>query len=126
MPASRRASASSVRRPVRRVRPECSRGPGHSHAVVSLAVFRDCAPEKLYLGRVVARRDHRRVARPLEELRLLRRVRRHSEGLLEERDGLLIGAEVGRTLGGRGEGDPGLGREGVGSGPRSAFWWAAR
>ncbi len=51
------------------------------------------------------------VAGPFEEFRAVARIAGDAEGLLEECEGLLVGAEQGSALGRCPEGDPGLGAE---------------
>ena len=94
-------------------------------SVIRRAPDRQCLLQRrLGPGRLAGRL--RRLPEPLQDPGPLGLVVGHDEGLVEERDGLRVGAEGGRALGGRAEGDPGLRREGVGSGTSGAFAWAAR
>ncbi len=73
-------------------------------------------PQEVLGGRVV-RGGGRLLPGPVEQVGLLGRVRRHRQGLLQERHGLLVRAERGRPLGGAAQGQPGLAGQGVGLGP---------
>ena len=91
------------------------RGAGHADPIAALAMLRHGASEQ-GLGRVVAGGDHSGVTGPLQQLGLLGGVGRDGQGLLDERDRLVVRAERRRALGGRLERDPGLAPERIGLG----------
>ena len=94
---------------------EGRRGPRGAKAVTQLAADLHGASDEM-LGLVIARGGARRLARPFEQVRLLGRVGRDAQCLLQERDGLVVRAQARGPIGGGLECDPRLARECIGLG----------
>ena len=110
---SRTARACSVRKGPRARPPERGDRPGAGHPIAELALQLDGPPQQC-VRLVVVGGGGGCLAGALQDLRFLGGIGRHGEGLLEKGQRLVERPQRARALGGRPEGDPRLGGEGVG------------